>query len=110
MIFKITLTLAYSSFTLLNDSSNDCVKYNAYVYRERMMYTFSHIKRCINPRHQYQLEGRRPKGWYCSKADKRFNMENGICIVIHVFITYLEITYQRYYLCQSMPKLNSMKT
>lgn len=38
MIFQATLTLAFSSSNLLNDSSNDCVKYNAYIYIEREYY------------------------------------------------------------------------
>lgn len=86
-IFQITLTLACCSSKLLNDSFNECVKYNAYIYiyREKIIHTFFHIKPCISPRHQYQSEGGRPEGCYWSKVDTWFNMENGMyCYVYYI--------------------------
>jgi hypothetical protein len=46
--------------------------------RKRVIHTNFHIAPCISPRHQYRPEGRRPEGWYWSRADTECDMEMGM--------------------------------
>lgn len=57
MIFQATLTLAFSPSNLLNDSSNDCVKYNAYIYRERILDSVFHFKTLHQPKTTMSARG-----------------------------------------------------